>query len=181
MIPLFIAYYTPEYAAEASELRKSLVHFGVEHDVRPVLSRGSWQANTQRKAEFVREMADEYPGRPLVYVDADARIRQWPSMLYSLDCDFAACWRTGNELLSGTLYFGPTAAALSLIDAWIRECGRQPLKWDQRCLQDAVDGMTGLRIVRLPFSYTRVFDGREPDEPIIEHMQASRRLATLVG
>jgi hypothetical protein len=148
---------------------------------------------TQWKSIFVRQEVADPDGnlwkgnRPTVYLDADARVRQYPILFDQLaetDCDFAAHWRGGSELLSGTLYFGATVNALALADKWVEECEAHPDVWDQQCLQNAVDSMPGLKVERLPFSYCRIFDGQGQDEqgvvPVVEHMQASRRLRRVV-
>lgn len=175
MTPLYVSFYTPDYAGEAAELVATLDAHGLEYVVTAMPSAGNWVANCGRKPYCIRSAMALYPGRPIIWLDADARVRQYPALFDGLDCDFAAHWRHGTELLSGTLYFNPTAAALSLVDAWIREQDRRRGEWDQRVLADVVAGMTGLKTLDLPWGYCRIFDGKEQGEPVIEHMQASRR------
>lgn len=183
MKPLFVSFYTPEYAEEARGLVDSLLAFDCDYDVRRIESRGSWVRNCAGKAEFLAMMLrDHAAGRPIVWLDADARVVASPVLFDSLDCDVAAHWRNGTELLSGTLYFGSTSIARGLCRTWASWCEELPNEWDQRCLQRAIDSSEAeLRIERLPSSYTRIFDANEMGEPVILHRQASRRLRGKVG
>jgi hypothetical protein len=175
--PLFISFYTPIYRSEADGLLATLAAFGLSADVRLVESQGSWVRNCARKADFIAEMMDEYPGRPLVWLDADARVRQWPELLFHLDCDFAAHWKGGTELLSGTLYFGGTDAARRLVQPWAAMCRADPDVWDQKHLQRVVGNADGLRVDTLPAPYVLIFDlMKDEGPPVIEHLQASRKL-----
>ena len=128
------------------------------------------------KAEVIRDV-----GGPVVYTDVDARFRSRPIALDELDCDFAAHWRNGQELLSGTLYIGGGAAAAELVDLWILENESNPNRWDQKNLQ-AVLGRepSRWRTVDLPSAYCKIFDTMH-GEPVIEHFQASRRLRKVVN
>src|SRR4051812_41232626 len=121
MKPIFISFFTDGngYEAEAKELLKTLRSFELDSDVRRVNNTGDWTRNCGRKAAYILLMMAAHPGRPLVWVDADARIRRQPSHFETLDgCDFAAHWKDGHELLSGTMYWGPTAGATRLAEAW---------------------------------------------------------------
>lgn len=182
MAPIYVSFFTPAYAAEAAGLVESLNAFGLPHDVRALPSRGSWVGNCGMKAAFLREMRAEHPGRPLVWLDADARVRQPPVLFDTLDgYDFAAHWRHGEELLSGTMYWGDTEAAGDLLRAWEQECAFFPGVWDQRTLAVAIERVPGLRIFHLPGSYTRILDADDqgPDV-VVWHGQASRRLRNVV-
>lgn len=121
-------------------------------------------------------MRREHPGRPIVWLDADARVRRPPSLFDSLDCDVAAHWKDGEELLSGTLYIGANDTATELLQEWLTDCQSNPGEWDQRCLQAVLNSSRRFRIQTLPADYTAIFDAGMSDHPVIEHLQASRRL-----
>lgn len=188
MHPLFVSYYTAgtPYGAEAAELIKTLDEHGLEHRVACRVSRGSWQADTQQKAEVVRDMIQINDGRPLVWLDADARVERIPLLFNRLDCDFAAHWLGGKELLSSTLYFGPTAAARRLALAWCERNRTNPhgRYGDQQNLQDVVEETPNLRVFDLPPEYAWIERKRGVDDisathygsrrPIIRQTQASR-------
>jgi hypothetical protein len=182
MTPIFVSFYTPAYAPHADKLISSLEAFGLPYDVRRVESSGNWVSNCSRKAPFLLDMLAAHPGKPLVWLDADATVEKRPDLFDTLDCDFAAHWRYGAELLSGTLYFNATAAARRLLEAWHRQCALHPKQWDQVTLQGVIDrGVDRLRVERLPASYTCIFDGNMSDDPVISHWQASRVLSRTGG
>jgi hypothetical protein len=183
MSPIYVAYYTlgTPYEAEALELAETLAAFGLDSDLQGVPNRGTWLRNTSYKPTFLRDMLLEYEGRPVVYLDADARVRQRPELFDTLDCDFAAHWKDGHELLSGTLYFGPTPEAWRLVREWESECQSHPDVWDQKCLDIAAARFPDLCKVHLPAAYCQIFDlMSHHGRPCIEHMQASRRFKKAV-
>lgn len=181
MLPLFVAYYTDRYAAEARGLIETLDAFGLEHDVRRVPCLGSWSANTSHKPAFLQAARADHLGRAICYVDADARIRRRPSLLGDLGlADIAVHYRGGAELLSGTVYLGASDAAGAILEEWRQQCLDCPGRWDQMCLADVLEAEAaarGWRIGRLPAAYCQIFDTMAGEGlPVIEHMQASRRL-----
>lgn len=189
MPPLFISAYTVGngYEVEAAELLKTLDAMHLPSEVVPFADQGSWQQNTQAKATFIRSRMVRYPGRPLVWLDADSRVRQYPAAFDELTCDFSAHWRVDpvnypdhGELLSGVLYFAGNRASVQLVDSWIHECKLHPNVWDQKCLDAAVQywlKAETLTVTNLPASYCLIFDSMAHlGPPVIEQMQASRRL-----
>lgn len=174
---MFVSFFSgPGYDIEARELVKTLDRFGLPHDVREAPDAGTWELNCGRKPTFLLQMRREHPGESLVWLDADARVRRSPDLFRSLDCDIAAHWRDGVELLSGTLFIGSGETAGELLEAWRDECTANPHEWDQKCLQRLVEGSRRWRMQTLPAEYTAIFDAGMSDDPVIEHMQASRRL-----
>lgn len=188
--PLYVSFYTigNGYEAEAAELVRSLVAHRLPHCVRGVRLHGStWRSATQYKAEFLRDMQNKYPDRPLVWLDADARVRARPRLFDYLDCHFAAHWYRHAEMLSGTLYFAPGETARKLVEQWIARNLEKP---DGRCAEQRnlarVAARTrGLRVLNLPAEYAWIDGGREVDmsaraygrrHPVIVQEQASRRL-----
>ncbi len=180
--PLIISYYTPDYADHAAGLVESLEAHGLDHRVLPADDSGTWKGNCNRKASFILEQLTERDGDPVVWVDADARVRRPPVRLLELpdtDTNFAAHWRDGQELLSGTLYFAG-AMGVALADAWRECCETQPNRWDQQSLGIVLAMMYGLRVEILPPAYTWIREFMShlcpPDEAIIEHLQHSREI-----
>jgi hypothetical protein len=198
MKPLFIGYCTPgPYEALADTLRANLDSFGIAHEIRKVPGRGNWQANTSMKGEVVRKFIADYPDRPMVYLDVDASVLSEPTLLNALadtDCDISAAVFGSCELLSGTVYFGPSQRTVDLVDLWIALCKQYPemippglmgqypngdFAWDQRLLALALSRMPGIKFVQLPPAYTYIHDLSKmqyPDvTPIIMHHAASRQ------
>jgi hypothetical protein len=182
MMPLVVSFYTVAsgYEAEAREMVASARKFDLRCDVRGERDLGDWRLNCGMKPAYIRNRMLDHPGRPLLWVDADGRFRKKPELFKHLDCDFAAHWRHGSELLSGTLLFNATENAWQLAQAWVKAQAENPRELDQRTLSAVVSSgvVPGLKVYRLPPAYTRIFDGSDMGpEIVIEHMQASRRLA----
>src|SRR5262252_6848339 len=166
MPPLYLSYYTigDGYETHGAELVRTLDRFKLSHHVdgvrpgtasEPGREPWSWARAAQYKAEFVRDMLLRYPDRPLVWLDADARVVARPIMFEWLDCDFAAHWYRGRELLSSTLYMRPGPGVTALVNAWIDRNRHRPGRRcaDQPNLQDVVESSRGLKIVNLPPEY----------------------------
>jgi hypothetical protein len=188
--PLYVSYYTigNGYEAEAAELERSLNAHRLPHRIEGVVPNGwTWARATQYKAEFLRRMQLEHPDRPIVWLDADARVVRRPLLFDCLDCHFAGHWYRQRELLSGTLYFAPGRTTQHLVEEWIESNRRHSggRCADQRNLQELVSRRRDLRIVNLPAEYAWIDAGSGNDlssraygrrHPVIVQVQASRRL-----
>lgn len=185
MKPIYVGYFTEgtPYEDEARQCAESLERFGLDYDFLQVENSGDWCRNCAKKPSIIHSMMLRHDGRPVVYLDVDARMRQHPILLESFapDVDVAYHKKDGQELLSGTLYFGPTAHARNLVMAWSEMCLKHPDVWDQKHLQGILDNTNAYRTAELPASYVSIFDAQMSDDPVIEHMQASRRLREVVS
>jgi hypothetical protein len=185
--PLYVSYYTPDYAELAERLRQSCMAAGVEHEISPVPDRGRWDLNCDLKPGFIRDRMEASPGRPVVWVDSDAVIRRRPTLFDRLAAegriDVGVCrWKRLRslrraEVLSGTIYFGDTAGARQLLETWDRECRENPHRWDQVSLEVSI-GQHNLNVEWLPVEYTFISDIHRYEypeaRPVIEHFQNSR-------
>jgi len=187
--PIVVSFYTQGtgYEREVERLKLSLRRFGFISHIVGLPTLGSWQKNTQHKAEFLLSMLDLFAGTSIVWLDADAEVRQYPTLFETLKgVTFGAHWRNRGdgreELLSGTLYLGNTDSVRTLLKKWRDICKANPDMWDQIALSKALEGWRG-RIARLPPEYCCIFDSmaREVEHPVIEHFQASRHLKAEVG
>lgn len=181
VMPLFVSFCTPGlYAEKAARLRLSLHRLGLEYRIDEVEDRGSWDANTKRKAEFILAMLEAHPGRNIVWVDADAVVRQYPAMFNDLKGEIGAHYRNGKELLSGTLFFQNVPRVHALVKLWIKENAKAPREWEQRTLQKILAkpgrfGRPRAKVEHLPAIYCQIFDTMaDAGKPVIEHYQASR-------
>ena len=175
-MPLFVSFFTPDYADDAERLRRSIDAQGLGCDIERVESLGKWEHNCSFKPSFIRNMRRKHPGRALVWIDADAEVVQRPTLFAKQNgTDFACHW-LNEELLSGTLYFAATANATRLMNKWEKLCKENPDTWDQRVLVGALEGWKGTAR-ELPGAYCRIFDNphQKDIEPVILHHQASRR------
>jgi hypothetical protein len=157
--PLVVGYYTigTPYEAEAREMERSAHRMGLDVVLRGIEVRGSWVENCAAKPEIIRDVQAEFPDRAILYVDADARFQRYPALFDGCNLGDMACHRLGatDELLSGTLYFGPTPAARALVEAWIEECKANPLSRESRALSNAMTRFGG-DVRSFPPEYCRV-------------------------
>jgi hypothetical protein len=189
MKPIVVGYYTKgtPYELEYRKLTVSLEALGYEHDYMAVESRGSWQANTQMKAEVIELLLRKH-NRPILYLDVDAVMVQPPVLLDNLTCDMAAVhYADSNELLSGTVYFAPSA--MPVIKRWQAINTAYPevlpngqLAWDQRTLRMAMLELKAkgqCSFVELPQEYTWIIEltqKRFPGlAPVILHTRGALR------
>lgn len=173
-----ISFYTPDYSEVAARLKKSCVDLGITHEIMAVPSKGSWVAGCAFKPKFIRQMW-ELSKKPVIWVDADAIIRKHPDYFNWLTSDIAVHFRNDkrykNELLSGTVFFNKTEGAWRIINEWVKTQEQAPDTWDQRTLQQVVEGLDNISVYRLPASYTQIYDTmKDRGEPVIEHFQESR-------
>jgi len=184
MAYIAVGYYTEDtsYAVEIKNLEKSLQHFNIPMDLVPISTQGSWQANTQYKAYFIKQMLIRHYPKDILYLDADAQVQQYPSLFDHVDFDLGVFyWETPthpSELISSTLYFANNAKISELVERWIDCCLNNIHVWDQQVLQYIIEESKdlALRIHRLPPTYCQIFDlMRDVGKPVIEQFQASRR------
>ncbi len=130
--PLIVSYYTPDtaYETNAMALLEDVRRFNLEARVEPRPARNSWVENCALKAGFIRDMHRQ-ERRPLLWLDADARLRRPLHELNGVTADLAVVRRQGWSFYGGQIYFGAGPRATRLLDAWCDYCERFPLVWDQ--------------------------------------------------
>lgn len=130
--PLIVSYYTPDtaYEVNAMALQQDTQRLGLDCRIEPRPTRGSWVENCAQKAEFIREIHRQ-EDRPLLWLDADARLRRRLAELQGITADFAIVRERGWAFYSGQIYFGAGPAASSLLDLWCEYCAQFPQIWDQ--------------------------------------------------
>jgi hypothetical protein len=171
-----VSYYTTLYQFEAANLRQSLKKFpDIHYDIDERSESGSWELNTHYKAVYIKEKLIE----PVIWTDADSVLKQYPTLIETIDCDFAAHWFKDKELISATMYWNNTPKAHELIDKWIELNNLNPKLWDQVNLQTALNEIEDIKVIKLPPEYNFIFDlSREYYgnlNPVFEHYQASRK------
>lgn len=179
-LPVIVSYFTTDtaYVALAERLRRTCDELGLAHYIVPRRPRGSWEANCATKAEVCLTAWRELQ-RPILWVDADAVVRERPSLLAGSRADFAIHKYWGWQFASGTIFFGATPLAERLLETWVDRCAREPRLFDQVHLDRAWEELTEaapLYTRWLPRAYCQIFDsGLEHGEgAVIEHFQASR-------
>lgn len=185
---LVAAFYTVDtpYEEEIKNLIASCDEFNIDYYVKGYESRGQWVKNAAIKPEFLMDVMDEFPAKNIVYLDADAIIRQYPKLFDEMTEDVGVHYRKGKEVLSGTVFLRNTVRARNLLKHWIHYQQQQPSTWDQKVLQSCLKlcerSDTGLKVLDLPPTYCQIFDSmRDVGKPVIEHMQASRRYKRVIN
>lgn len=173
-----ISYYSPDYAENTSRLKETLMTHEIEYELTEVKPFKNWLEGVRFKPTFIREQLKK-ADCPLVWLDADATVEQYPRLFDTLTVDFACHFRNDkryyNECLSGTLFFAPTDGSFALLDSWLDQQKKEEQLWDQRSLQKAIETTHSFSMFRLPPNYTQIFDTMSyAGEPVILHHQASR-------
>ena len=197
--PVVCGYYTrgTKYQQEAEAMARSAVAFGLDVSLVDVENLGDWKANTDQKPEAIRFALERHGGAAIAFVDADARFRAYPALfdvfaasdaeigLSYFDWDaFPGDPRTGRELSTAVMLLKPTKAVLRLLDKWIKAVKAGSTQWEQRVLQDLLSNYAGrtLKTMELPMRYNQIFDSMASlGPPVVEQMQASRRLKSEVA
>lgn len=190
-----VTYYTSgtPYEKQVEVLIASAQRHGEKVEAIAKDTRGGWVANCAAKA---RVCMDSYTGKEsLLWLDADSQIIGSLDFFRGLEaagsCDVATA-RLGPEFLSGTVYFGSSGKALSVIRHWVKLCDSQAGVWDQKHLGRAIllgQQERGVRYLTLPDRFCfRVPRGLEndwgaatpPGTVIVQH-QRSRIFKAKVG
>lgn len=191
--PVVCGFYTrgTRYKSEAEAMARTAFAFGLDVDLLDVENLGDWKANTDQKPEAIRCALQNLNSR-IAFVDADARFKAYPALfdafaegdselgLSYFDWDaFPGDPRRGRELSSAVMLLKDTKSVCALIDTWIERVKGSGGAWEQRVLQDILSNYAGptMKTMELPMRYNQIFDSMSSlGLPVIEQMQASRRL-----
>ena len=187
-LPLVVSFFTRGfYEREAFDLARSCQLLGVPFRIECVSDLGGWESNTNHKPTHLKRLHAELPGRAMVWIDADARFRRVPTLLMApIPGGAVVGYRTiRGRPASGTVLLPVHKRRGELLEKWEEVVRNHPNATDQVCLGWAVSALM-LPHVELPAEYCWIYDftranRRKPDpsptdgeEPVIEHMQASR-------
>jgi len=195
-----ISFYTTgtSYSREIKGLEESLERFKLARHVFACEPTGTWRGNLNHKSESILKAFAMFPDKDIVFLDADAVVRQRPVLFEQLsarrDYDLSAHFfkydaRSGDsdELLSGTLWIQNGEAGRGLVKRWHEIGLARPDVRHQMCLKAAIEDLEKegkrIRVYRHPFAYTCIYDyhAAKGVVPVIEHFQASRRFRREVG
>jgi hypothetical protein len=180
--PVFVNFYTRGlgYEDHAARLIESLDRLGCVYDQEAVEYPGSWFKSQALKPGFLqRKLAQHFP-HPIIWVDADAIVRQKPTLFYEWADeqnapDIGVHYKDGEECLSGTVWLNQSPRTRELIEQWVKLQQANPEEWDQRLLEQTIIEAERLKVGRLPATYCQIFDSmKDAGEPVIEHFQHSR-------
>jgi hypothetical protein len=184
--PIFVNYYTPDngYKAYADNLRTTLMRLNLDFDIQPIRNRGDWDTNTKFKPEFILKMLDAHPGRPVVWLDADAVVVSLPEKLLRCKADFACRIRETGELISSVMFFANNEVCRELLKAAQKliDTGEKRSFGEQKFIEEAVvkwRKKKSFKFENLPESYCCIMGiSKLNEDPVIEQHQASRSLKT---
>lgn len=179
-----VSYYTENtgYEGEVINLISSIDKLNrhghdIDYYIRGINNLKNWSLNTRYKAVFIKELLEKYK-IPLVFVDADATIEEYPILFDTLDCDISAHYRKSHKtILSGTIFVKPNQKIFKMLDEWINLNNTNSVL-EQKNLEKAINNGKNydLNWHNLPFEYVQIFDAEESrDKPFIKHWQASRK------
>ena len=178
---LVVAFYTvgTPYADLVETFTKDCEHHSLDHRIIGYPTQNSWVRNAGLKPIFLRSILQQ-TRKNILYLDIDARVRQYPKIIDNLDADIGVHYRNDKELLSGTIYLRNCDAIRNLLEDWVALQQQYPDTWDQKNLQLLLTD-TKLRVAKLPASYTQIFDTmKHHGQPVIEHFQASRKFKKMI-
>ncbi len=192
---IFFGYFTKNtpYEREVLILLRSLDALRLHHEFIGIPDRGTWQKNTQAKAEIVCQFLDRYPGKRLCYLDVDAVLLFKPTLLDELEAD-VGCTLFGNgaELCGGTIFLQSNDRTKAMAKRWVEINAKYPdtlpngaAAWDQRTLEmaiiEGVDAGT-LTFKELPQEYCYMIGNSQRQYPglvpVILHSSAAMRWGT---
>lgn len=175
------AFYTPSYLPQILSLKASVEALGLNHYFKCYEPRGGWEANTRIKAEFVAHALQRLPGLDVVYLDADAIVRQPLRLFETAQADVVMLFdhRRRQKLnvlriAAGTLLVRNTPGGRAFAGRWAQEArnaGRFDL--DEDLIYRMFPTLEGVTFAVLPRAYSKIFDAPGVD-PVVEHFQASR-------
>lgn len=189
-----VGFYTvaTPYEQEKDVLALSLQSLGYSYCLYGVKSQGSWQKNTQLKAQFINHVLNTRVG-PILYLDVDAIMVQHPVALENIQADIAAVhFAGGSELLSGTVLFGNTCVCKDVVRRWMEINAQNPINlpdgraaWDQRTLEMAIKENASCRFVELPQEYTWITELTQKHRPglapVIMHTRGAFRFKRIIN
>jgi hypothetical protein len=194
------AFYTPDYLCHVLVLKRSLENLGINHFFKRYERAANWEATTRIKPAFIEECLAKLAPRHVLYLDADAAVRQAPLFLDGVATDVAISAKPRKKRDSwhvrinpNTVYVRNTPGGRQFVQAWQqaeRQCGAVAIDGDM--LQIAVGNSPGLTLTILPGVEGKT--GNEEAEVVFEQFHVSRgrfkwrrvlrktrRIATIAG
>lgn len=175
------AFYTPNYATRIQSLKASVQALGINHYFKRYDPRGGWEANTRIKAEFVAHALAKLPRHDVVYLDADAVVRQPLDLFKTPAADVIMLFDHRRRqkinvlrIAAGTLLVRNTDGGRTFARRWAEEAAKAGhLDLDEDLIYRMFPTLQGVTFSVLPLSYSKIFDSPGTDA-VIEHFQASR-------
>lgn len=171
------------YTGHADELEKTIIDVGGKPYVRELIpDKGGWVSTCMQMPHFMYEQLVK-GGEAIVFLDSDARVRQYPALFDVIEEDIAFHTKDGREPLCGTMFFKNNERVHRFFERWfIVQKEFYPHTLAAQIAMAKVAKEDIVSIYNLPPQYTQIFDSMaHHGQPVIEHMQASRRAADHKG
>ena len=186
--PIFVNFYTPGrgYEDHAKRLVESLDRLGAALDQEMIEYPGTWMKAQALKPGFLKRKLEEHFPHPIVWVDADAIVRQKPELFFQWadeqsGPDIGVHYKDGEECLGGTVWLSQSDRTRKLLARWVELQHLHPEEWDQRLLEQLLSDDSSFKVERLPPTYCQIFDSmKAAGSPVIEHFQHSRLARKMV-
>lgn len=188
-----ISFYTLNYSDEMGRLIKSLEKFNIPYDIEAVKSKGAWKENAFYKIPFIIKKLKEHK-HPLVWIDADAEVMQYPALFDTIEGALMAGVYTPlkkHEFVSNTMYFVPSKEVFNYLAAVNKFIQEVPNAYDgklvgeqyyMQVVLESNDWKERLKFKELPYTYGMASYWRNceyrnlcKEEFVIKQWQASRR------
>ncbi len=194
---MFISFYSKDtiYEQLAKErLLPSLKKFNLDYKFYEIKNRGSWHQNTCQKPKIILEAMYEFKDKNIVWIDADAEIKKYPSLLYIISNDYNMgvhylSWedhygRTSDkgrfELVDGTIYIYNNEKMREFIEKWKQNSTDKETN-HQKILARMLEERKDIKVYDFGREYCYINttpSGKKPakiiESPTIVHYQASR-------
>lgn len=190
---LFFGFYTREtpYENEYRGIEHYFKAYGLNYSYLAMANRGSWQKNTQMKAEVVAHFLHNCPGKKLCYLDVDSIIFKKPVDIVrvleeSPEVDIAAPVCFGGEFINSCMPMRSNSRTVALVQRWRDLNAQYPdvlpdgqAAWDQRTLWMAIgENKTTINFKPLNPSYHYMADLTPARHPGVEPIIVAARAAT---
>ena len=142
-------------SSPARQLKRISDSLQLDCDIQPVSAAAGDRISCAEKIDVLLRLRREY-SEPLLYVEADAVLRQPPQLPAWLDCDVAIHRWNGWEMSARTLYLGTSQATDVLLQTWHQLATFYPAIWEGYLLDQAwslTSSQMPLDTVWLPRSY----------------------------
>ena len=192
----FISFYTKNTIYEDifySYLKPGLDKWKLPCKIYPIESNGVWFKNAIQKPIIIQQALADCDTN-LIWIDADATINEFPSLLFNIpeEFDIGLNWLDWHshygrpndigkqEMLDGTVYWKNSDKMKLFVEEW-KQRSTNERKDHQRTLARMIEEKKDINVFKLPRTYSYIYckpNGQSPLvpllNPIITHWQKSR-------
>ncbi len=176
-----ISFATPKYHEEIVHLLKGLREFNIPHEIHLLNEFKTWEDAVFNKPAFIREMLIKHR-KPLVWIDADMEIRQYPKIFDELEerpsCTPDIAYPTFNDRFNGTVvFYNDTPEVFGILGRWEENNRQNPNAacGDQEGEEKAIKDTPEARVFVLPKEYGMFDLCKDQSCPVLWSRQASRK------